>query len=239
MSQIIYIIGIICGTILMTIPSETVREFHIIKFFWISIIFIFIIEIKKNKKIEFIFCINMADRELVELPQIGGIYKHYKGNLYRVICIARNTETMMLSVVYECLYANPISKNWYRPIEIFMDTIIIAGIHQRRFVLKTSDDIICETNKQLREFIENNGHYLNEVERDNDLNKLIKLINDTFITIEQNNRTTTHCDFNTIIDKCDYVLKRKYHNSEELESAMMCIIEMIEEVIALTQFVKN
>ena len=47
--------------------------------------------------------------------KIGGIYKHYKGNLYKVIALAKDSETLQDMVVYEAQYANPLSRAWVRP----------------------------------------------------------------------------------------------------------------------------
>lgn len=58
-----------------------------------------------------------------------GIYKHYKGKEYRVICVAQHTETKTpeLFVVYEALYPNEVSQFWVRPLAIFQENIVIDG----------------------------------------------------------------------------------------------------------------
>ncbi|OHA16754.1 MAG: hypothetical protein A3C79_00240 [Candidatus Taylorbacteria bacterium RIFCSPHIGHO2_02_FULL_45_28] len=63
-----------------------------------------------------------------------GIYKHSKkGNLYRVIGVAKHSETFEPMVVYEAQYDNPVSKLWVRPLAIFEDIVEIEGKKTPRF----------------------------------------------------------------------------------------------------------
>lgn len=62
-----------------------------------------------------------------------GKYRHYKGNFYRVLGIARHSETLEELVVYECLYDNPRSKLWVRPKKMFLENVVIAGKSKPRF----------------------------------------------------------------------------------------------------------
>ena len=63
-----------------------------------------------------------------------GIYRHAKtGNLYRVIGIAKHSETLEDLVVYECLYENPKSKLWVRPQAMFLEEVIINDKKRSRF----------------------------------------------------------------------------------------------------------
>lgn len=64
-----------------------------------------------------------------------GIYKHAKtGNEYRVICLAKHSETLEDMVVYEALYGNKESKFWVRPAAMFMETVTINGVQTPRFI---------------------------------------------------------------------------------------------------------
>lgn len=62
-----------------------------------------------------------------------GIYKHYKGKLYKVLGIAKHSETLEDLVIYEALYNNHISKLWVRPLKIFIGDVVIDGKKKKRF----------------------------------------------------------------------------------------------------------
>lgn len=63
----------------------------------------------------------MTDKEGLalgaELPEQGACYRHFKGKIYRVLAIARHTETLEELVVYEGLYGDhPV---YARPLPMF------------------------------------------------------------------------------------------------------------------------
>lgn len=62
-----------------------------------------------------------------------GKYQHYKGNFYRVLGVAKHSETLEEMVVYECLYDNPQSKLWVRPLKMFLESVIVDGTKISRF----------------------------------------------------------------------------------------------------------
>ncbi len=53
------------------------------------------------------------------LPIIGRIYHHYKGDYYIVRAIARHSETGEQMVLYQALYGDGVL--WARPLTLFMD----------------------------------------------------------------------------------------------------------------------
>ncbi|MBI3634138.1 MAG: DUF1653 domain-containing protein [Candidatus Yonathbacteria bacterium] len=64
-----------------------------------------------------------------------GIYKHAKtGNEYRVVCLAKHSETLEDLVVYEALYKNEESKFWVRPAYMFKEVVVINGVETSRFI---------------------------------------------------------------------------------------------------------
>ena len=51
----------------------------------------------------------------------AGKYRHYKGNFYEVIGIARHSETLEPMVVYRALYGE--GGIWVRPAEMWNETV--------------------------------------------------------------------------------------------------------------------
>lgn len=70
-------------------------------------------------------------------PAIG-IYRHYKGQRYRVLGTARHSETLELLVVYQALYGE--HGLWVRPAAMFCETIERDGAPIARFALEQADD---------------------------------------------------------------------------------------------------
>jgi hypothetical protein len=62
-----------------------------------------------------------------------GRYKHFKGGNYRLIGIAKHSETLEDLVVYECLDNQPQSKLWVRPLKMFLEKVYINGKKVSRF----------------------------------------------------------------------------------------------------------
>lgn len=62
-----------------------------------------------------------------------GIYEHYKGNKYKVIGIAKHSETLEDLVVYEPMYENKTAKLWVRPLAMFEEEVEIDGQKVPRF----------------------------------------------------------------------------------------------------------
>mgnify|MGYP000923920156 CR=1 FL=1 len=60
-----------------------------------------------------------------------GRYRHYKGNDYEVIGVARHSETEEELVVYRPLYGE--RGLWVRPLAMFVETVEVGGKIQPRF----------------------------------------------------------------------------------------------------------
>ena len=68
----------------------------------------------------------------------GAMFEHYKGKRYKVLGVARHSETLQLYVTYQALYDSSEFGNqatWVRPIEMFLENVIIDGEEKPRFKL--------------------------------------------------------------------------------------------------------
>ena len=67
-----------------------------------------------------------------------GRYRHYKGNDYEVVGMARHSETHDMMVVYRPLYAAQAAQGaeealWVRPAAMFAEIVVIDGKTMPRF----------------------------------------------------------------------------------------------------------
>ena len=60
-----------------------------------------------------------------------GLYRHFKGNLYEVIAIAKHSETLEELVVYRALYGE--HGVWVRPVSMWNETVERDGKTYQRF----------------------------------------------------------------------------------------------------------
>ena len=60
-----------------------------------------------------------------------GIYRHYKGNLYEAVAIAKHSETLEDMVVYKALYGE--RGTWVRPLAMWEDLVEIDCKTVKRF----------------------------------------------------------------------------------------------------------
>ena len=60
-----------------------------------------------------------------------GVYRHFKGNLYRLIAVARHSETLEDLVVYQALYGE--GGFWVRPAAMWNEHVEKDGYSGPRF----------------------------------------------------------------------------------------------------------
>ncbi|RIH89936.1 hypothetical protein Mlute_00184 [Meiothermus luteus] len=67
----------------------------------------------------------------MQLPT--GLYRHYKGGLYRVLGLARHSETEEWYVVYQTCYGQGEESLWVRPLAMFLEEVEVGGQRVPRF----------------------------------------------------------------------------------------------------------
>ena len=60
-----------------------------------------------------------------------GVYRHFKGNEYRLLYVARHSETLEPMVVYQALYGD--RGVWVRPLNMWDETVERDGAVYKRF----------------------------------------------------------------------------------------------------------
>lgn len=62
---------------------------------------------------------------------VGDFYEHYKKKRYKVIAIARHSESLEELIVYQALYGE--NGVWVRPLAMFLENVLVEGVLQPRF----------------------------------------------------------------------------------------------------------
>ena len=60
-----------------------------------------------------------------------GKYRHFKGNEYELLYIAKDSETLEDMVVYKALYGE--GGIWVRPLKMWNETVVRDGMEYKRF----------------------------------------------------------------------------------------------------------
>jgi len=89
-------------------------------------------ELEANQKKSRLIELNSSEMEKSEPANETNTYRHYKGNLYELLMIAKNSESPSESlVIYRDL--NDISKVWARPHDMFFEKVYHNGTYVDRF----------------------------------------------------------------------------------------------------------
>ena len=68
---------------------------------------------------------------------VPGLYRHHKGQRYRVLGTARHSETLEPLVVYQALYGE--HGLWVRPAAMFAESVTVDGACVPRFALEQAE----------------------------------------------------------------------------------------------------
>jgi len=68
------------------------------------------------------------------MVKVGGTYKHFKGCLYKVVCIAKHTETKEDMVIYHDIRSPDVV--WARPLSMWEEVVMYNGKLVPRFKFK-------------------------------------------------------------------------------------------------------
>ncbi len=75
-----------------------------------------------------------------------GIYRHYKGKEYRVLHLAKHSETLENMVVYQALYGA--GEIWVRPADMWSETVRLDGGEVSRFTFIRENSQIQNTDTE-------------------------------------------------------------------------------------------
>jgi hypothetical protein len=80
--------------------------------------------------------------QISDIPQQGTYWKHYKGDIYVVICICIIESTEELGVCYQS-YSNSLKYPWFRSLKEWNETIIHNNLKVNRFVPCDIQNVNC------------------------------------------------------------------------------------------------
>lgn len=66
-------------------------------------------------------------------PKVGEVYRHYKGDLYKVVLIAEHNDPDELCVIYEAVYENPAFPHYSRLLKSWQEEVEWNGERVKRF----------------------------------------------------------------------------------------------------------
>jgi hypothetical protein len=79
----------------------------------------------------------------MDRPRLG-IYRHFKGNYYRLLLVAEHSESREPLAIYQALYGE--RGYWARPLIMWNETVKLGGADVTRFAF------VCETEEELARF---------------------------------------------------------------------------------------
>lgn len=77
----------------------------------------------------------MPETKAAPATVVPGVYRHYKGKLYYVLGLSKDTETEQAFVVYRPLYDTAWPHLWHRSVAMFCEQVVVEGVSMPRFAL--------------------------------------------------------------------------------------------------------
>jgi len=76
-----------------------------------------------------------------DAPKNGEVYRHYKGDRYRVLLLAEHSNDEEWMVVYEAMYENPDAPYFTRPLREWSERVEWQGSASKRFTHINETDL--------------------------------------------------------------------------------------------------
>lgn len=80
----------------------------------------------------------MSETKAAPGSVVPGVYRHYKGKLYYVLGLSKDSETEQEFVLYRPLYDTTWPHLWHRSVAMFCEQVVVDGVSVARFVRVSS-----------------------------------------------------------------------------------------------------
>ena len=93
------------------------------------------------KRISLVFLDRIIDCLYMEEEKKVRYFRHFKGGKYKLVAVAKDSETLEQMVVYQALYGE--REYWVRPYGMFFGTVVRDGVERQRFTEITEEEALA------------------------------------------------------------------------------------------------